>query len=80
MLPQLVNDEEIIAEVLHSLKYKEYNDGTQNDSQVKSSKNIAFECFTRAERERIAKLHEMKLLFKSLKLFCFKINLLSHVI
>ncbi|GBM93630.1 hypothetical protein AVEN_208173-1 [Araneus ventricosus] len=42
---QLLNDEEIIAEVRHSPK--EDDDEGENDSQVKISNNDAFECFSK---------------------------------
>ncbi|GBO24065.1 hypothetical protein AVEN_157509-1, partial [Araneus ventricosus] len=46
---QLLNDEEIIAEVRHSPKEDEEEDDDEgeNDSQVKISNNDAFECFSK---------------------------------
>ncbi|GBO01502.1 hypothetical protein AVEN_65846-1 [Araneus ventricosus] len=46
---QLLNDEEIIAEVRHSSKEDEEEDDDEgeNDSQVKISSNDAFECFSK---------------------------------
>ncbi|GBO25205.1 hypothetical protein AVEN_206032-1 [Araneus ventricosus] len=46
---QLLNDEEIIAEVRHSPKEdeEEDNDEGENDSRVKISNNDAFECFSK---------------------------------
>ncbi|GBN48636.1 hypothetical protein AVEN_140034-1 [Araneus ventricosus] len=47
---QLLNDEEIIAEVRHSLKEDEKEDDDdegENDSQVNISNNYAFDCFSK---------------------------------
>ncbi|GBM97943.1 hypothetical protein AVEN_42491-1 [Araneus ventricosus] len=46
---QLLNDEEIIAEVRHSPKEDEEEDDEEdeNDSRVKISNNDAFECFSK---------------------------------
>ncbi|GBN63546.1 hypothetical protein AVEN_169531-1 [Araneus ventricosus] len=45
---QFLNDEEIIAEVRHSLKEdEEEDDEGENKSQVKISNNDAFECFSK---------------------------------
>ncbi|GBM25303.1 hypothetical protein AVEN_45929-1 [Araneus ventricosus] len=44
---QFLNDEEIIAEVRHSLKEDEEDDEDENNSQVKISNNDAFECFSK---------------------------------
>ncbi|GBN60994.1 hypothetical protein AVEN_148569-1 [Araneus ventricosus] len=43
---QLLNDEEIIAEVRHSPKEDDDDEG-ENDSQVKINKNDVFECFSK---------------------------------
>ncbi|GBL98865.1 hypothetical protein AVEN_165700-1 [Araneus ventricosus] len=43
---QLLNDEEIIAEVRHSPKEEDDGEG-ENDFQVKISINDAFECFSK---------------------------------